>query len=171
MNTDRELFSADESAVLSVARDVLSLGMERVRGRLSLFPDGRKGEQQEKARQAREALTMLLQLRIGNLPHEQGCAALFDAQGRLVAIEDFPQGDLISCSMPHRMLAGFIVRHGAAQVLLAHNHPSGECRPSQADETMTISMEAWLRPMGCFLTDALVVTVDDWCAIKGNWTC
>lgn len=165
------LFDAEESRLLQDARAVLEAGAARLAGRLSLFPSSRASAEAEAARAGREAVTALLQLRIGSLPVEQAVCVLFDAQGRLVAVEDFPEGELTSCEMSYRKLAGWVCRHGAAQVLIAHNHPSGACSPSRQDEAACMALEAWLKPMGCFLADSLVVTVDDWCGIKGNWTC
>lgn len=168
---NHRLFSDAESQLLDSARLVLAAGAQRIKGRVPLFPTNRASAEAETARYGREAVTALLQLRIGALPVEQAVCVLFDTSGRLIEIEDFPEGDLTSCAMSYRMLAGWICKHGAAQVLLAHNHPSGTCSPSHHDETMALSLEAWLKPLDCFLTDSLVVTVDDWCSIKGNWTC
>ena len=165
------LFNGEQARVLDSARAVLAEGIAKVHGRVSLFPAHRDSSEAKLAREAREALTMLIQMRIGALPHEQAVAALFDAQGRLAELKDFPEGELSECSMSYRTLAGWIVRFGAAQVLIAHNHPSGDCTPSVQDQRATIALENWLLPMGCFLTDQLVVTVNDWCSIKGNWTC
>lgn len=47
---------------------------------------------------------------------------------------------------------------GACGMILAHNHPSGECRPSAADELATHKL-AWLGQMvGLALHDHLIVT-------------
>ena len=165
------LFDSAEQLLLDSARAVLSAGMERIKGRApALALNGTKAAV-EAARQSREALTMLLQLRIGTLQHEQAVACLFDAQGRLVAIEDFPMGNAVSCSISPRLLAGFICQHGASFALVAHNHPSGECSPSRADSTNAAMLAQWLEPMECCLLDSLVITADDWCAINGGWTC
>lgn len=47
---------------------------------------------------------------------------------------------------------------GACGMILAHNHPSGECRPSAADELATRKL-CWLGQMvGLALHDHLIVT-------------
>jgi DNA repair protein RadC len=60
---------------------------------------------------------------------------------------------------PRTILAtGFAL--GACGMILAHNHPSGECRPSTADEVATRRL-AWLGQMvGLVLHDHLIVTAD-----------
>lgn len=58
---------------------------------------------------------------------------------------------------PRTILAsGFTL--GACGMILAHNHPSGECRPSAADEVATRRL-CWLGQMvGLALHDHLIVT-------------
>ena len=169
-NLDR-LFDAEECAQLLQAHAVLQRGIGRIRGRVAAFPKERKAQASETARQAREAITSLVQMTIGTLGHEQAVCVCFDAQGRLLAVEHFAPGDATSCEMPARALAGFVCKHEAAMVLLAHNHPSGACAPSPQDERMHGVLGGWLAPMECVLIDSLVVTVDDWCSIGGAWTC
>lgn len=168
---DSRLFDPSESAILEQARSVLGAGVARLANRVPVVSRTRKVEATEQARSAREAITMLMQLRIGSLPHEQGLLALFDAQGRLITIEALPEGDLVSCPLQYRAIARHVCVYGAAAVLLAHNHPSGTCSPSSQDEAATAGIGEWLQALDCALIDHLVFTVDDWCAIVGSWTC
>jgi DNA repair protein RadC len=165
------LFTAEEAELLDAARMVLSAATARIKGREVLYSPDRRGANLESSRAAREVLTRNLQMRIGALPHEQACAALLDAQGRLITIEDFANGSHSACQMPYREIARAILKHGAAMALLAHNHPSGRCEPSRADTQVTAALTAWLAPFECVLIDSLVVTADDYCAIKGDWSC
>ncbi len=165
------LFDAAQLAVIETARSILALGAETLKGRTPLYPTDRKEQTRQEAKDGREALTMLLQLRIGALQHEQSLLSLFDAQGRLIEIVDLPEGDLTSCPISYRLIAGHVTRLGAAMCLLSHNHPSGECSPSRPDVALFHQLRAWLKPMECLLIDSLVFTVDDWVSISGDWTC
>jgi DNA repair protein RadC len=62
-----------------------------------------------------------------------------------------------------------VCKHDAAAVLLAHNHPSGDCTPSREDKRMTEAMTDWLEVMDVKVIDHLVLTVSDWSSIKGEW--
>lgn len=117
----------------------------------------------------REAIAMLLQLELGNLPIECSAVALFDGACRLIGIERFPEGNPTSCQVPLRTLASLVLQHGAESCLLAHNHPSGICSPSGQDVRFTEGARQWLHKIDCHLVDHLVVTVDDWCSITGDW--
>lgn len=169
--TAHRLFDADQLAILATAKSVLSKGMDTLKGRTPLFPSERTRRNSEEARQGREALTMLVQLEIGSLPHEQSMLLLFDPQGRLVEVERLPEGDLTSCPVPARTIAKHVIHHGAAFCLLVHNHPSGACSPSKPDVALCGQLGEWLARMDCLLIDSLIFTVDDWCSITGEWTC
>jgi DNA repair protein RadC len=118
---------------------------------------------------AREAVAESLRLEYGALRHEIAVAVLIDAQARLIDIREFPQGKASHCEISPRILAGWIVETGAAAVLLAHNHPSGECSPSKADIELTNHIGPWLAAMDCELIDHLVLTTGDTASILGNW--
>jgi DNA repair protein RadC len=68
-----------------------------------------------------------------------------------------------------RILAGWIVHHGASAVVLAHNHPSGETSPSKADVQLTEMLGSWLKMMHCDLIEHLVLTAGEAAAIVGDW--
>lgn len=165
------LFDSAQLAVLESARSVLAMGAESLKGRTPLYAVDRKAQSRQDAQEGREALTMLLQIRIGALQHEQSLLTLFDAQGRLIEIVDLPEGDLTSCPISYRLIAGHVTRLGARMCLLSHNHPSGACSPSQTDIKLFQQLKSWLHVMDCLLIDSIVFTVDDWVSISGDWTC
>ena len=53
------------------------------------------------------------------------------------------------------------LHHHAAAVVLAHNHPSGEARPSRADESLTQSLKAALALVDVRVLDHFIVTRDN----------
>jgi DNA repair protein RadC len=60
-----------------------------------------------------------------------------DAQNRLIAAEELFRGTLTQTSVYPREVVKQALRHNAAAVVLAHNHPSGVAEPSRADELLT----------------------------------
>lgn len=60
-----------------------------------------------------------------------------------------------------------VQRKSAKYVALAHNHPYGDCVPSQADITSTIKVKFMLKILGVELIDHIVFGVDGYCAIMG----
>ena len=49
----------------------------------------------------------------------------------------------------------------AAAVIAAHNHPSGEATPSQADKAITLTLQHALATVGITLLDHLILGSDD----------
>lgn len=170
MNSENSIFSADEVDLLNAARMVLSDGVQRLKGRENLLPTNRsKRVDRKECREAREALTDKLIADYGNLRYEVAVVILIDAQGRLIDIRPFPQGKATHCEISPRILAGFILECGASAVLLAHNHPSGEATPSQADVDFTMNIGPWLHAMDVDLLDHLVLNGAEASAIMGTW--
>lgn len=165
------IFNESENELIDAARYVLRDGVERLKKREALFPTNRAHgrEARKECAEAREALTLHLIAEYGSLRHETGIVALIDAQGRLITVETFPQGDQVSCGIDPRILAEKIIRTGAVAVLLAHNHPSGSSNPSKADVNLTNFLSEWLKPLGCELLDHLVLIPGDAACILGEW--
>jgi DNA repair protein RadC len=165
------IFSKDEADLIAAARMILSDGVERLKGREGLFPTNRTRTRADRAecRSAREALTDKLVADYGSLRYEVAVAVLIDAQGRLIAIEQFPQGKANRVEVSARILAGFIMAHGASAVLLAHNHPSGDNTPSTADVKLTEMYSGWLKIMEVDLIDHLVLNGQEASSIVGCW--
>ena len=165
------IFSQDEEDLIAAARMVLSDGVNRLKSREGLFPTTQTRTKADRAecRAAREGLTDKLIADYGSLRFEVAIAVLIDAQGRLIAIEQFPQGKAAQCEVSPRILAAFIVQHGASAVLLAHNHPSGDNTPSSQDVNMTNRLVPWLRMMDVSLIDHLVLNGQEASSIVGEW--
>ena len=62
-------------------------------------------------------------------------------------------GDL---AFPLREIVVDAARHGSAAILLAHNHPSGDPRPSQSDLSATRRLAAAAGALDCRVLDHLV---------------
>ena len=163
------LFNEAEIELIEAAQTILRDGLQRLKARPALFPTDGKRQTANDCKEAREAVAASLVTQYGAHSHETAIVVLIDAQGRYIATEEFPRGKATHCELSPRLLAGFVLKHEASCVLLAHNHPSGVCSPSGANVALTKSLHAWLKSMDCDLIDHLVLTAGDWCAIRGNW--
>jgi DNA repair protein RadC len=56
-----------------------------------------------------------------------------------------------------RIVVETALRHQAASVILAHNHPGGSTRPSQADINVTQNLKRALEPISIKVNDHLIV--------------
>lgn len=99
-----------------------------------------------------------LRLRIGQLPHEVFCVLLLDARNRLIEAVELFRGTLTQTSVYPREVVKLALERNAAAVILAHNHPSGACEPSAADELLTRSLKQALGLVDVRVLDHFVVT-------------
>jgi len=75
--------------------------------------------------------------RMATLPHEIFTLIYVDKRHRFIAAQDLFRGTLDGASVHPREVVIEALKHQAAAVILAHNHPSGVAEPSQADELIT----------------------------------
>lgn len=105
-----------------------------------------------------QAVRDYLQLQLGSRPHEIFAVLFLDAQHRLIALEELFRGTLTQTSVYPREVVVRALALQAASVVLAHNHPSGEARPSRADEALTQTLKAALALVDVRVLDHFVVT-------------
>ena len=65
-------------------------------------------------------------------------------------------GNRTGLGFPLRTIVVDAARHASAAILLAHNHPSGDPRPSSADLSATRRLAVAAEALGCRLADHLV---------------
>lgn len=96
------------------------------------------------------------------LPHDaaEGVVLwLFDRQGALVATLRHT-GDAEGVTIPLLALARTLATTSAVHVFMAHNHPSGDPRPSAADVQATRQVWRLARTLGASLQDHWVIGGD-----------
>lgn len=66
------------------------------------------------------------------------------------------QGDESGADFPLRTIIADAATHGSAAIVLAHNHPSGDARPSKSDCVATRRLAAAAEALDCTILDHLV---------------
>jgi DNA repair protein RadC len=82
-----------------------------------------------------------LKLALSGREHEVFVCVWLDAQHRVIAFEELFRGGLTQTSVYPREVVKAALRHNAAAVIFAHNHPSGVAQPSQSDELLTRNLK------------------------------
>jgi len=103
------------------------------------------------------AVRDFLRLTLIGRGHEVFLAVLLDAQNRVLACEELFRGTLTQTSVYPREVVKCALAHGAAAVILAHNHPSGVAEPSHADEVLTHSLKQALALVDIKVLDHFIV--------------
>ena len=90
------------------------------------------------------------------LEHEEMCIALLDADLRLLKLVRIRGGRADAIRVPIRALVRDALSVEAAALVIAHNHPRGDTRPSAADRLATRRLAEVTRLLGIRLIDHLV---------------
>ena len=78
-----------------------------------------------------------LALHLGGLEHETFTVIFLDNRHRVISIEFMFRGTIDGASVYPREVVKEALKHNAAAVILAHNHPSGVAEPSISDKNIT----------------------------------
>lgn len=104
-----------------------------------------------------EGVKDYVQLQMAHLLHEEFAVLFLDSRNRLIVMETLFRGTLTHTSVYPREVVIKALHHGAASVVLAHNHPSGTVHPSRADEALTQSLRASLALVDVRVLDHVIV--------------
>jgi len=88
---------------------------------------------------------------------ERLVAMLLDASDRFIALETVSQGSFRSAKANMRELNSLCVNRNAAKVIIAHNHPSGDIRPSAEDHAVNAGIESFLSQIDVELVEHYIV--------------
>jgi DNA repair protein RadC len=104
-----------------------------------------------------QAVRDYLQLNLAGEEREVFMCLWLDAQNRLIDAERMFVGTLTTTSVYPREVVKTALRHNAAAVILAHNHPSGIDCPSLADESLTEALQQALSLVDVRVLDHFIV--------------
>ena len=104
-----------------------------------------------------DAVKHYLQLQLAQRQHEVFAVLFLDSQHRLITLEEMFRGTLTQTSVYPREVVLHALRHNAAAVVLAHNHPSGTVQPSRTDEALTQTLKAALALVDVRVLDHVIV--------------
>lgn len=79
----------------------------------------------------------MMQPIIGDLPHEEFWVLCLNNSNKIIYQFQLSKGGLTSTVVDIRMLFKTVLEHLATAIILLHNHPSGQLKPSIADKQIT----------------------------------
>jgi DNA repair protein RadC len=90
-------------------------------------------------------------------PVETFWVLMLDARGRAAGHQRVAEGTLTACLVHPREVFGPAIRSRAAQVILVHNHPSGDPTPSDEDAALTERLTEAGRLLGIPVVDHVIL--------------
>ena len=98
-----------------------------------------------------------LKARLASYPYEVFACLFLDNRHRVIAFEELFRGSIDGCSVHPREVIRSCIKHNAAAVILAYNHPSGVAEPSAADRSITLRLREALEFIDVRVLDHLIV--------------
>lgn len=77
---------------------------------------------------------------------------------RIIGIYRHSLGGITGTIADPRLILGTALKVAATAIILAHNHPSGNLRPSRADELLTAKIKEACKYMDIQLSDHIIVS-------------
>jgi len=146
--SNKTLYTTDGNHYRAATLDEIMAG-----ARQALSLRIRKGTLMDSPKATADYLTA----RLATREHETFTLIYLDNRHRLIACDDLFRGTIDGASVHPREVVKEALRHNAAAVILAHNHPSGVAEPSQADELITRRLREALALVDIRVLDHLIV--------------
>ncbi len=125
-------------------------------------------EKQGKIISSQEAYSILLStFRDGTIEYREYAKVLYlNQQNEVIAYNTISEGGLTETAVDVRMILQGALLTNATQVILTHNHPSGNLKPSIQDDQLTERLRKACEIMRINLVDHLIVTTNGYYSYK-----
>lgn len=135
--------SADADTIIAAALEALA---------------ARVGEEHGEALRDPLAAGRYCQLKLGAEEREHFGVLFMDTRHRVIAWEVLFMGTIDGAEVHPREVVKACLKHNAAAVIIAHNHPSGSAEPSAADIAVTARLKQALALVDVRLLDHFICT-------------
>lgn len=112
----------------------------------------------------------LLRDHIGDIDHEELWGLFLNGQGNLISGEMLTKGTLSFTAIDARTILKRALLKNATAVIIAHNHPSGNPKPSVNDINETDRVRAACKLLDVELIDHLILTADRYYSFADEMT-
>jgi DNA repair protein RadC len=104
----------------------------------------------------------LMQPLIGELPHEEFWIVYLNNANRVLQTVRLSIGGITGTLVDVRLVMKQALERGAVALILAHNHPSGTLKPSEADRQLTLRLKKAASALDIKILDHLIITTRDY---------
>lgn len=113
-----------------------------------------------------EKLIKYLQAGMGSLAVETLRVLFLDNANHLIGDEEFGAASPRKILVQPRCILKRALELNASAIILVHNHPSGETRPSKSDIKFTLSIKMICRELEIILHDHIIIAGNNWSSFQ-----
>ena len=111
-------------------------------------------------------ISMLLINEMNNLNQEVLKLILLNTKNTVIGVKDVFKGSLNSSIVHPREIFREAVQRGSANIIICHNHPSGDPTPSKEDINVTLRIKQCGDLMGIKLLDHIIIGNNNYISLK-----
>ncbi|MCB0516845.1 MAG: DNA repair protein RadC [Chitinophagales bacterium] len=97
---------------------------------------------------------------LADLPHEEFWILLLNRANKVISTERISIGGISGTIADSRVIFKRAIEALASSIILAHNHPSGNAQPSEADKTLTKNMHQSGKILDLPVLDHIIIAGD-----------
>ncbi|MBD0824157.1 RadC family protein [Aestuariibaculum marinum] len=120
----------------------------------------RRGEEALEKKQISSSRSVfeVMQPVIGELQHEEFWIIYLNNSNKVIQKNQLSKGGITGTLVDVRLVLKTALEVGATGLILAHNHPSGTLRPSEADKQITEKLKTAAQSLDIKVLDHLIIT-------------
>lgn len=99
----------------------------------------------------------IMQPIIGELPHEEFWVIFLNNSNKIISKSQLSKGGITGTIVDARLVFKLAIENGATGLILCHNHPSGNLKPSQADKEITKKLKLGGDSLDVKVLDHLII--------------
>ena len=99
---------------------------------------------------------------------EQFKVMLLSRSFKVLGILELSSGGTISTVVDQKLIYIAALKANAHAIILAHNHPSGNLKPSEQDEKLTRTIVSGCRTLGIDVEDHIIITEESYFSFTEN---
>jgi DNA repair protein RadC len=169
---DNDLHKLGRFEINDFIKDFRGIGEAKAVTIVAALELGKRRKETEKTK--REKITSsksaydILHPLLADLPHEEVWALLLDSANNVVTPIQVSKGGISKTAIDNRLILREALNRYASGMILAHNHPSGSCKPSPQDIQITKKLKDAAQCMDILLHDHLVVSEKEYFSFADN---
>ena len=120
----------------------------------------RRGEKAQKITKITSSQDVfeLLQPKMGDLKHEEFWIVYLNNSNKVLQTAQLSKGGITGTLVDVRLVMRQALELGAVALILAHNHPSGTLKPSNADKQITQKLKSAAKALDFKILDHVIIT-------------
>ena len=124
--------------------------------RVTLVREGKMPTYESRIRSSANAYTVFQEY-LDGVDREHFVAMLLDQKNQLIGLHTVSIGSLTASIVAPREVFKVAILANCANILIAHNHPSGDCQPSREDRAITTRLVEAGRLLGISILDHVII--------------